>query len=184
MRINRSVIITSTVLILVLIGAGFFAYYSISKRASESNPLGIIALQSKDARPYTDLDGNPVDLLEFKGKILFINSWATWTPFSRDELLSFRALKAEFNDRIQIIAMNRMEKPATARAFVDSLGIDNGITFLLDPDDHFYKSVGGFAMPETIVYDTEGNIVLHTRGPITLDEMREVMNTIDTTKND
>jgi len=41
-----------------------------------------------------------------------------------------------------------------------------------DPNDSFYKSIGGFAMPETLFIDGEGNIRLHKRGPMTYEEMK------------
>ena len=48
--------------------------------------------------------------------------------------------------------------------------------FLLDSSDSFYRSIGGFTMPETLFVDGGGNILLHKRGPMTLDEMRQKTN--------
>ena len=44
--------------------------------------------------------------------------------------------------------------------------------FILDAADHLYGQIGGFSMPETIFYDTEGNVVVHKRGFMDLNEMR------------
>ena len=52
------------------------------------------------------------------------------------------------------------------------------MTFLLDSKDAFYKGIGGFSMPETIFADADGNIIIHKRGPIALDEMRQKVNSI------
>lgn len=113
--------------------------------------------------------------LDFRGRPLVINSWAVWCPFCKQELPDFAALQGEFPD-IVVIAIDRAEPVDTVRAYTDGLGITNKMTFLLDPGDGFYKSIGGFSMPETIFVDEGGRIVFQKRGPMTLEEMREAVN--------
>lgn len=119
-----------------------------------------------------DYSGNTVSLEEFRGTPLIINSWAVWCPFCRKELSDFAELQKEFGNRIIVIAIDRQEPLAKAKGFTDELGITNDMTFLLDASDSFYKSIGGFSMPETIFVDSAGKIVVHKRGPMELDEMR------------
>jgi thiol-disulfide isomerase/thioredoxin len=40
----------------------------------------------------TDLDGNQMKLEDFKGEVLFVNSWATWCPPCRAEMPSIEKL--------------------------------------------------------------------------------------------
>jgi len=126
----------------------------------------------------TDYQGNNVSLEDFRGKPLVINSWAVWCPFCRKELADFVALQKEFGGEIIVIAIDRQEPLAKARGFTDELGITNDMLFLLDSSDSFYKSIGGFSMPETIFVNGAGEIVVHKRGPMELDEMREHTNKI------
>ena len=65
-----------------------------------------------------------------------------------------------------------------AKSYTDELGISEDMLFLLDRSDSFYKSIGGFSMPETIFVNGDGEIVVHKRGPMELDEMREHVNKI------
>ncbi len=46
------------------------------------------------------------------------------------------------------------------------------IIFAIDKTDSFYTSIGGFAMPETVFYDSKGSIVFHKRGSMDLAEMK------------
>jgi len=101
-----------------------------------------------------------------------INSWAPWCPFCIDELPDFTTLQGEFGDQIIVIAVNRKESLSVSKKFSDELGVTNNMTFLLDPKDSFYQSIGGFSMPETLLVDREGNIRIHKRGPMPLSEMR------------
>ncbi|OIO61982.1 MAG: hypothetical protein AUJ47_08610 [Candidatus Marinimicrobia bacterium CG1_02_48_14] len=130
-----------------------------------------------------DYEGEAVSLEEFRGKPLVINSWAVWCPFCRKELADFATLQQEFGDRVTVIAIDRQEPLAKAKGFTDELGITNDMLFLLDSSDSFYKSIGGFSMPETIFVNSAGEIVMHKRGPMELDEMREHANKIINKEN-
>ncbi|HDY73398.1 MAG TPA: TlpA family protein disulfide reductase [Candidatus Jorgensenbacteria bacterium] len=118
-------------------------------------------------------EGNTVSLAEFKGRPVVINSWAVWCPFCREELSDFSGLQKEFGDRITVIAIDRQEPLEKVKGYTDELDITNDMVFLLDPSDSFYKSIGGFSMPETIFVNEDGDIVVHKRGPMDLNEMRE-----------
>lgn len=120
-----------------------------------------------------DYDGNIVSLSDFEGKALIINSWAVWCPFCKAELSDFAKLQKEFADDIVVIAIDRQESLEKAKGFSDEIGVTDNMVFLLDPSDSFYKSIGAFTMPETIFVDKDGNIIVHKRGPMKLDEMRE-----------
>lgn len=119
-------------------------------------------------------EGRTVSLAQHAGKPLVINSWAVWCPFCKQELPDFAALQGEFPD-IVVIAIDRAESVGAVRAYTDGLGISNQMEFLLDSGDDFYKSIGGFSMPETIFVDSGGHIVFHKRGPMTREEMREAV---------
>jgi len=125
-----------------------------------------------------DYEGNEVSLEDFRGTPVVINSWAVWCPFCVKELSAFADLQKEFDDQITVIAIDRQEPLSKAKEFTDKLGITNDMLFLLDPSDSFYKSIGGFSMPETLFVNSSGEIVVHKRGPMELEEMREHVNKI------
>jgi thiol-disulfide isomerase/thioredoxin len=121
---------------------------------------------------FVDYAGNEVMLSTLAGRPMVINSWAVWCPFCRKELEDFAFLQEEFEE-VAVIAINRQEPLSKNKEFTDSLGISEKMFFLLDDSDSFYKSIGGFSMPETIFVDSTGEIVVHKRGPMDLDEMRK-----------
>lgn len=118
-------------------------------------------------------DGKTVTSDDFKGAPLVINAWAAWCPFCVKELPDLAAAQEEFGDAVRIIAIDRAESRATAKAYTDGLGVTDALIFLLDPSDSFYRSIGGFSMPETIFIDAEGYIQFHKRGPMELPEIRQ-----------
>lgn len=159
-------IIAVVALITFLIG-GFSSGNQTAKTVAER-------LQPDGSLPYTDMDGNPVDLTNYEGKTLIVNSWATWCPFCVSELPDLNKVAEKYkNEDVIVIAINRKEPPKTARAFVKHVGNPENVIFLLDQRDQFYKSIGGFSMPETIFYEANGDVSFHKRGSMTFKEMQQ-----------
>ncbi|MEX2054358.1 MAG: TlpA disulfide reductase family protein [Candidatus Colwellbacteria bacterium] len=146
---------------------------STSEREGTEKDFDLLATLS-----LTDYEGNSISLSEFRGSPIVVNSWAVWCPFCTKELPDFARLQGEFGDRIVVVAINRQESLDKVKGYTDGLGITQDMLFLLDPSDSFYKTVGGFSMPETLFIDSAGKIVIHKRGPMELDEMREHVNKI------
>ena len=118
-------------------------------------------------------EGEVVSNSDIEG-VVVVNSWASWCPFCVKELPDFVSLQEEY-DEITVVAINRRESLAVAKGYTDRHDISDGLVYLLDPDDSFYRSIGGFSMPETLFVRIDGTIALHKRGPLTLEEMREIV---------
>lgn len=160
------------VLIVIILGIGGLVWLVSRVGQSPADPSGP-SLDKAPAFSLKDYNGNTVSLADFQGTPLVINSWAAWCPFCVKELPVFAAAQKEFGDQIKIIAIDRAESLNTAKKFSDEVGITNELIFLLDPSDSFYKSIGGFSMPETIFVDADGNITQRKRGPMDIDEIRQ-----------
>ena len=113
---------------------------------------------------FMDYNGNVVKLSDFKGKYLMVNSWATWCPFCKKELVDFANSQKKFGDKVVVIVINRGESDDKAQAYANNLGVRDDLIFWADKDDEFYKSINGFSMPETLFVDKEGFIRFHKRG--------------------
>lgn len=116
-----------------------------------------------------------ITLDDFDTPITVINLWASWCPFCTDELPDFAELQETYPDQIEVVAINRGEDREAAKSFTDQRGITDDMTFLLDPDESYYKKIGGFAMPETLFLGPNKNIVRHHRGPLSLQDMKDIV---------
>lgn len=169
---KRTAYITLTIMgMVLLVGVGIVATIYIRQYQRDHAP-DLARSEAGESVVYRDMQGNEVSLLSYTGKPLVVNAWATWSPFSKGELEGLSQLKKEFGDKIEILAINRKETAATINAYLESIGSTEGVTFIQDDQDAFFNSVTGYAMPETIIYDREGNEVSHVRGTMTKDEMR------------
>jgi len=123
---------------------------------------------------YTDIEGNPIRLDDYLGQTVIALAWASWCP-SCGEQLKLLAAIADENSDIVTLAFNRGETSNRAQAFLEFFNIETNVQLVLDPDDNFFTSIEGYAMPELVIFDKQGNISHHVRGPISKPELESVL---------
>jgi peroxiredoxin len=112
-----------------------------------------------------DLQGRQVRLSDFRGKVVFLNLWATWCPPCRMEMPSMEALYRGLagKDFVMLaVAEDEGGAPAVG-SFVRELGLT--FTVLLDPEATLSPRYGATGYPETFIIDRNGEVVNHTIGP-------------------
>jgi len=170
---NKTTVSTCVVIILILLLVGWYAYtVSQSDQVTEPNSAQSALTTPVGIAEYTDINGNPVSLSDYLGSVLVVNTWATWCPACKEELIDFADLAELYKGQeVVVLAINRAEPANTAQAFLNSIQVAEGPELVLDPSDHYYKTIAGFTMSETVFYDTAGNIIFHKRGSMNLEEM-------------
>jgi thiol-disulfide isomerase/thioredoxin len=109
------------------------------------------------------LSGGRTRLSAFRGKLVFLNFWATWCPPCRAEMPSMERLHQLLHDRgLEIVAVDLQENPEEVRKFVK----DNSLTFtvLLDADGAVGSAWGAQSIPTTYLIDRKGNIIARAVG--------------------
>ena len=106
----------------------------------------------------TDLEGKTWRLADFKGKVLFLNFWATWCPPCREEIPDFIAAYKELRSQgLEIIGLSvdrmTMEKLGE---FTKDVGINYPVG--LATQDQIRAFRPGDYIPSTLVIDPEGRI--------------------------
>ncbi|MDR0709019.1 MAG: TlpA family protein disulfide reductase [Spirochaetaceae bacterium] len=122
----------------------------------------------REKQPVTDfslklVDGRTVTLGALKGKVVFLNFWATWCPPCREEMPSMEILYRHFRDKdLELIAVDIMEGDKAVSAFLS----DNNLSFpaALDSNGRVSNRYGIQAIPATFVIDRDGKIILYTVG--------------------
>ncbi len=169
---TRTNSLTIGLLTLGLFGAAVLTWYVVQPDYRTESDVAVL-FNAPTTAPYTDFSGQPFDFSVARGKPLIVNAWATWSPFAATELPALAEIKRSFGDKIEIIAINRKEAPATIAAYLQTLPSTEGITFVNDSSDHFFNTVVGYAMPETLFYDGQGNLVEQVRGTLTQNEFKK-----------
>jgi len=112
----------------------------------------------------TDLKGQEWKLSDFRGKVVFINFWATWCPPCLQELPSMNALHKQMEGvPFQMLTILYNDRPEMGQSLVNK----SGYTFpvLIDPDGSVGKQYGLTGVPETFIVDTEGTLQEKFIGP-------------------
>lgn len=109
-----------------------------------------------------DLSGKTITAAQYKGKVLFLNFWATWCPPCRAEIPDFVAVTATHKDKgleILGISLDTKEKSAV-QAFADQFKINYPI--VLGSKAQTQKLLDDFRpgqyIPTTFVIDKQGRI--------------------------
>ncbi len=106
----------------------------------------------------TALDGKTISLVDFEGKVLLLNFWATWCPPCREEIPEFIEAYSELKDKgleILGISVDRMN-PQQLKAWVDDVKINYPVA--LANRDIVVDYEPGEYIPASIIVDTEGRI--------------------------
>jgi peroxiredoxin/outer membrane lipoprotein-sorting protein len=109
-----------------------------------------------------NLDGEPVRLSEFRGKIIVLNFWATWCPPCREELPTFNKLAEQFKDKNVVFLGINDEGAGTVKSFNKK----NNYTFvtLEDKNDKVHQAYRATAIPSVFVIRKDGIIATHFVG--------------------
>ena len=155
---SRALIFTAGALILAAV------FTVVWLQSSKYEPLAI----GKAAPDFslTDLNDRPYRLSDYRGKVVFLNFWATWCAPCREEMPSMEILNKHFEkDGLVILAVSidRVTTTKDIPPFVKSMNLTFPV--LIDSwgkTDKPYKRMG---VPETFIIDQEGIIREIVIGP-------------------
>ena len=113
----------------------------------------------------SDLSGNAVRLANFKGRVVFLNVWATWCEPCREEMPAMQSLYTHLHGPdFEMLAVNADQGD---RAVVERFVREHALTFpvLPDPDLQIADRYRVTGYPETFIIDRNGRVVDHELGP-------------------
>jgi len=127
-----------------------------------------------------DADGNSVKLSDFRGKVVFLNFWATWCPFCINEIPDIVEAADEIGDEVVVLFVNRGESISASQDYLDNqIGLEINHPIIYDMDQQVYRTYGlANAMPISYIIDEEGVIKHIKLGPITKSEITEKLNSV------
>ena len=104
-------------------------------------------------------DGKVVNLRDLRGKVVFLNFWATWCAPCRNEMPAMEVLHRKMKDRnfAMLAISGDQDGWASVEPFVSRLGLTFPI--LLDSEQKAAISYRAFRFPETFVINAEGIII-------------------------
>jgi peroxiredoxin len=130
------------------------------ENASLFRSIGMLYLGSQDIPDFEviHLDGGTMHLSDLKGKIVFLNFWATWCPPCQMEMPSMERLYGQFKDTdFVILAVSVGEDVQTVKDFLSRTPYSFPIA--LNPDGKLGSLYAARGIPSTYVLNREGKIM-------------------------
>ena len=109
---------------------------------------------------FVDLDGNQINFSESKGKVIFINLWATWCPPCVAEMPSIQKLYDRYKDKVEFLMFSD-ESVNDLQKFLNK----KGYTFPVHlPISKLPELIQTNSIPKTVIIDKEGKIRISELG--------------------
>jgi peroxiredoxin len=136
------------------------------------DPVAALSLMSpKPVKPAKDFrvsapNNRALTLADFKGKVVFLNFWATWCKPCEEEMPGMERLYQKYKDK-GLVVLAISEDADSAAGAVATFVKKHSLTFPvgLDPKMTVAASYGVWALPSTFIIDRQGNRAHFANGP-------------------
>lgn len=157
--------------------------YRLMAESKDPLPLGeMLEIPAPDFEAV-DLEGNKLKLSDFRGKIVFLNFWATWCPPCEEEMPLMQEIYEQYKDQgVVILAVSPTsvqlkggtddgEAERQVRRYIQ----EKGYTFpvILDKGSQAWKIYQQRGIPVNYVIDAKGVIRYGFMGPFQSKEQME-----------
>ena len=133
-----------------------------------------------------DQYGEEHTLSDYKGKVVFLNFWATWCPPCREEMPDIEALYKEYGENSEDLVILSVANPKTKDnpnnndktiEEVTKFMEDNGYSYpaLMDTTGDVLLQYYITAFPTTFMIDREGRVIGYANGALTKDIMKNII---------
>ena len=154
----------------------FFIVGTTQGCMGKETPAGGIPAVGSAAPDFTltNLEGKSVRLSDLRGRIVFLNFWATWCPPCKEEMPSIESLKVKMSgEDFSIVAVSvDGVSSGEVRAYMNN----NGYTFevLHDQAQKIAETYLVTGIPTTFIIDKDGIIVEVSRGSESWDSIERL----------
>lgn len=136
-----------------------------------------LALEQGDKAPdfsAPGMAGGTISLSAYRGKVVYLDFWASWCGPCAQSLPALEALRREFKpEDFQVVAVNVDREPKLAKAFLSKRRV--GFPSAKDPDGTLPARFGIDSMPTSFLIDRSGVVRHVQRGfrPSDVEGLRE-----------
>jgi len=151
---------------------------SASPARDASAPAPVMVGSPAPAFTRPDLDGKPVSLKSFSGKVVLVDFWASWCPPCLIAMPELIGLQKKHAGRLQVIGVSMDDDAAAARDVAKRYAFNYP---LLMGDAKFGHRFGGImGLPSAFLIGRDGKIVKILRGEMKKGELdRAIRSALD-----
>ncbi len=137
------------------------------------NPDSLVGEPAADIT-FTDFEGKSVQLADYRGKVVFLDFWATWCGPCKMEMPHIQALHEELAASGQVVFLGASSEAAeTIQGFLAKNGYSFPIVMVKQEDAQKKYKVS--SIPAGFVIDREGVIRAHLIGAQSEEQLRKAL---------
>lgn len=152
------------VILLVLLVAGVAAVVLSMRHGGRKKP-SIVGLYAPDFKVKDFRTGKTLTSDDFKGKVVFVNFWASWCSVCKEEMPTVDALYKQMKSNKNFVMITILYKDSAVNgvAYLKSKGYSFPV--YSDVDGYSASNFGVTGVPETYVISKSGVLKKKTIGP-------------------
>ena len=171
LKSRKSVFLTLIAAGVFLVGAALFPLLLRGQENALNQAEFVLApsILSKAAPTLTltDVQGKPASLVDYRGKVILVNNWATWCPPCKGEMPELQAYYTKHSQAgFVVVAIESGEPAAEVAAFVKQYGLTFPVW--LDPQGAALEAFKNWDLPSSYVVDQDGSMRMSWTGPLNL----------------
>ena len=135
---------------------------------------------------YLDQYGKEQSLSDYKGKVVFLNFWATWCGYCVKEMKDIQELYEEYGENTGNVIILGAASPATdentktsekSQQEVTQFLEENGYTYpvVMDTDGEMFWNYGISSLPSTFMILPDGNVYGWIPGALSKENMKSII---------
>ncbi|MEN3338765.1 MAG: hypothetical protein V7647_2441 [Acidobacteriota bacterium] len=144
-----------------------------SQDAPQAAPVAAATSKGEHAKldiTVKDMNGAPVRLADYKGKVILLNFWATWCGPCQAEIPELVNTYNEYKDRgVVILGVSIDDTAETLRAYAAQKRMTYPVLLMQDDVDQAYGPI--FGVPVTFFIGRDGTISKKHFGPVTKEQV-------------
>lgn len=143
-----------TVLAVLLAGKGTLA----QEHLFEAMGMAKVAGQKAPDFTLSSVDGTQVSLQQYKGKVIFLNFWATWCIPCREEMPALEKLHHAYREQdLVVLAIDLKESAEQVKAFFQQHALS--FPSVIDANGSVFRAYSVTGMPTTYLIGRDGAIL-------------------------
>ena len=148
-----------------------------SSNKSEENKTPAIDFELKDQY------GKTHKLSDYKGKVVFLNFWATWCPPCKMEMPDIQKIYEKYEkqgEKSEVVVLSVAAPNTQDEKDIDGIKSfleENGYTYpvLMDDGGYTFGAYRISSLPTTFMIDKEGNVFGYVQGGLTQEAMESII---------
>ncbi len=178
---DNKILLVLIMVLAILVGTSYYERYQTPDAKQSTQPETTTdsgtgsgkAVKGKLAPEISldDLNGQPVKLSDYRGKVVIVNFWASWCRPCKSEMPDLDEAAREFSQGSEAVLLTvnltdgSRETAETAREYVADHRL--ALTVLLDIQSRAANAYSITSIPTTYIIDRQGVVVNSIAGPTT-----------------